>query len=157
MDRLIHKYRSNDHGSSPGETEAGQESTIEARQPAVTPQLRYAIPDQPQRSELSMKRNKSEIKDRVIGWFVLPSSEGDHKTALEGLFVPCLLYGKTHWRLKNVVLVEIRIISSLLMVATRCVGSMLVLLLYNVPDSRPGLWGMMLSSHVLWSMCYDAT
>ncbi|KAF7907730.1 uncharacterized protein EAF01_005316 [Botrytis porri] len=86
-------------------TTAPAPAMVEARQPAVTPQLRYAIPDQPQRSELAMNRNKSEHKGQS-DWMVpfCHHSEGDHKTALEGLFVPCLLYGKTHWRLKNVAL-----------------------------------------------------
>ncbi|TGO53293.1 hypothetical protein BCON_0126g00190 [Botryotinia convoluta] len=86
-------------------TTAPAPAIVEARQPAVTPQLRYAIPDQPQRSELSMNRNKSEHKGQS-DWMVpfCHHPEGDHKTALEGLFVPCLLYGKTHWRLKNVAL-----------------------------------------------------
>ncbi|KAF7957441.1 hypothetical protein EAE96_003025 [Botrytis aclada] len=86
-------------------TTAPAPAMVEVKQPAVTPQLRYAIPDQAQRSELSMNRNKSEHKgqsDWMVPFCYHP--EGDHKTALEGLFVPCLLYGKTHWRLKNVAL-----------------------------------------------------
>ncbi|TGO37280.1 hypothetical protein BHYA_0101g00300 [Botrytis hyacinthi] len=86
-------------------TTAPAPAIVEAKQPAITPQLRYAIPDQPQRSELSMNRNKSEHKGQS-DWLVpfCHHPEGDHATALEGLFVPCLLYGKTHWRLKNVAL-----------------------------------------------------
>ncbi|TGO13969.1 hypothetical protein BTUL_0060g00250 [Botrytis tulipae] len=86
-------------------TTAPAPAMVEAKQPAITPQLRYAIPDQPQRSELSMNRNKSEHKGQS-DWMVpfCHHPEGDHTTALEGLFVPCLLYGKTHWRLKNVAL-----------------------------------------------------
>lgn len=86
-------------------TAAHAPAMVEARQPAVTPQLRYAIPDQPQRSELSMNRNKSEHKGQS-DWMVpfCHHPESDHTTALEGLFIPCLLYGKTHWRLKNVAL-----------------------------------------------------
>ncbi|ESZ96088.1 hypothetical protein SBOR_3565 [Sclerotinia borealis F-4128] len=76
---------------------------VENRQPESTPQIRYAIPDQPQRPEPSLNRNKSEHKgqsDWLIGFCHHPV--GDHNTVFAGIFAPCALYGKTHWRLKNV-------------------------------------------------------
>lgn len=76
---------------------------VETKQPKSTPQLHYAILDQPQRSELPLNRNKSEHKGQS-DWMVpfCHNPVGDHETAFTGIFAPCVLYGKTHWRLKNV-------------------------------------------------------
>lgn len=78
---------------------------VEDKQPKTSPHLRYAIPDQPQRSEPSLNRNKSEHKGQS-DWMVpfCHNPEGDHETVFTGIFAPCILYGRTHWRLKNVAL-----------------------------------------------------
>ncbi|KAI9646800.1 hypothetical protein NHQ30_004799 [Ciborinia camelliae] len=46
---------------------------VESKQPESTPQLRYAIPDQPQISEPSLNRNKSEHKGQSDWMLVLMS------------------------------------------------------------------------------------
>ncbi|CAD6439423.1 31e98ed8-0f5e-4a77-904a-3c1bc6c7f538 [Sclerotinia trifoliorum] len=76
---------------------------VETKEPKSTPQLHYAILDQPQRSELPLNRNKSEHKGQS-DWMVpfCHNPVGDHKTAFTGIFAPCVLYGKTHRRLKHV-------------------------------------------------------
>ncbi|QSZ35822.1 hypothetical protein DSL72_006944 [Monilinia vaccinii-corymbosi] len=76
---------------------------IESKQPGSAPLLRYAIPDQPQRSEPSLNRNKSEHKGQS-DWMVpfCHNPANDRGTVYAGMFAPCVLYGKTHWRLKSV-------------------------------------------------------
>ncbi|KAF7875165.1 hypothetical protein EAF04_002337 [Stromatinia cepivora] len=91
------------HRQSLATTPAPAPAMVETKQPKSTPQLHYTIPDQPQRSEPSLNRNKSEHKGQS-DWMVpfCHNPVGDHETAFTGIFAPCVLYGKTHWRLKNV-------------------------------------------------------
>lgn len=91
------------HRQSLATTPLASPAKVENMQPETTPHLRYAIPNPPQRSEPSLNRNKSEHKGQS-DWMVpiCHHTVGDHNTVLMGLFAPMALYGRTHWRLKNV-------------------------------------------------------